>query len=135
MPAPTTPAQFEDAVPSNNADFCTRFTKFLNVPSLLASVFGWMFKSDGSVSDAFKQEVAVLSTPTGMISYFLTQNVGAGWLYCDGREVSRSTYATLYNEIGTRYGDGDTLTSFNLPDARGRSLIGAGFARTGERTN
>lgn len=126
MPSPTTPSEFEEAIPSNNADFCTRFTKFLGVPELLASVFGWMFNSDGSVSSAFKEEVATLSTPTGMIAYFLTQNVGDGWLLCDGREVSRTTYAALYNEIGTRYGDGDTLTTFNLPDARGRSLLGAG---------
>lgn len=50
----------------------------------------------------------------------------AGWLLCDGRAVSRSIYATLFAKIGTTYGAGDGGTTFNLPDARGRSLIGTG---------
>ena len=50
----------------------------------------------------------------------------AGWLLCDGRPVSRSTYQTLFNKISTAYGIGDGSTTFNLPDAQGRSLIGTG---------
>lgn len=68
----------------------------------------------------------MFSVPTGTIMYSLTQNMGNGWLLADGREVSRTTYAALYAEIGTRYGDGDGSTTFNLPDIRGRSPIGAG---------
>lgn len=40
--------------------------------------------------------------------------------------MSRSTYAALFNEIGTTYGAGNGTTTFNLPDGRGRALIGAG---------
>ena len=50
----------------------------------------------------------------------------AGWLLCDGRPVSRSTYLTLFNKIGTAYGIGDGSTTFNLPDAQGRVMIGTG---------
>jgi microcystin-dependent protein len=50
----------------------------------------------------------------------------AGWLLCDGRAVSRTTYARLFAKIGTTHGAGDGASTFNLPDARGRSLIGAG---------
>jgi microcystin-dependent protein len=50
----------------------------------------------------------------------------AGWLLCDGRPVSRSTYAALFAKIGSTYGGGDGSTTFNLPDAQGRSLIGTG---------
>lgn len=85
-----------------------------------------MLTPDGNVSTAFQQEVAVFSSPTGTVIYCLTQNVGDGWLLADGREVSRSTYSALFNAIGTRYGDGNGSTSFNLPDLRGRSMIGAG---------
>lgn len=126
MPSPILPSDFGDAIPSANADFCDRFTKWLNVPQLLRDGWGYLFNSDGTVSSAFQQEVAVFSAPTGTVIYCLTQNVGDGWLLADGREVSRTTYAALFNAIGTRYGDGDLATTFNLPDLRGRSLIGAG---------
>lgn len=82
MPAPVTPAQFEDAVPSNNADFCTRFSKWLNVPQLLFDLFEWMFTSTGAVSEEFKAEVATYSAPTGTVIFSLTLNVGTGWLQC-----------------------------------------------------
>jgi microcystin-dependent protein len=49
-----------------------------------------------------------------------------GWLLCDGRAVSRSTYADLFAKIGTAHGPGDGSATFNLPDARGRSPMGAG---------
>lgn len=38
-----------------------------------------------------------------------------GWLYCDGRAVSRTTYAALFTAIGTAFGAGDGSTTFNLP--------------------
>lgn len=126
MPSPITPGQFCDAIPSNNADFCTRFNKWLNVPKLLCDLFSWMLKTDGSLSEEFKAENAAFSTPTGMIMYSLTLNVGSGWLLADGSEISRTTYGTLFSQIGTRYGAGDGSTTFKLPDLRGRSLIGAG---------
>ena len=47
-----------------------------------------------------------------------------GWLYCDGEAVSRTVYATLFAQIGTTYGTGDGSTTFNLPDLRGRYLVG-----------
>lgn len=50
----------------------------------------------------------------------------AQWLACDGAAVSRTTYAALFAAIGTAYGIGDGSTTFNLPDARGRSPVGAG---------
>lgn len=45
---------------------------------------------------------------------------------CDGAAVSRTTYADLFDEIGTTYGSGDGATTFNLPDFRGRRAMGAG---------
>jgi len=38
-----------------------------------------------------------------------------GYLVCDGSEVSRVTYNILFNIIGTYYGDGNTVNTFNLP--------------------
>lgn len=38
-----------------------------------------------------------------------------GYLICNGQEVARETYPTLFRIIGTYYGDGDGKTTFNLP--------------------
>jgi len=38
------------------------------------------------------------------------------WLTCDGTAVSRTTYAELFQRIGTTYGAGDGSTTFTLPD-------------------
>jgi len=46
------------------------------------------------------------------------------WLMCYGQAVSRTTYAELYDVIGTAHGAGDGSTTFNLPDCRGRVVAG-----------
>lgn len=48
----------------------------------------------------------------------------AGWLICDGSAVSRTAYRALYSVIGDIHGRGDAVTTFNLPDYRGRFLRG-----------
>lgn len=50
----------------------------------------------------------------------------SGWLLCDGSAVSRATYAALFAAVGTAYGAGDGATTFNLPDGRSRTVVGAG---------
>jgi microcystin-dependent protein len=40
----------------------------------------------------------------------------SSWLLCDGRAVSRATYAALFGAVATTYGVGDGATTFNLPD-------------------
>lgn len=54
-----------------------------------------------------------------------------GWLKCDGRSLSRTTYAALFAVIGTSFGSVDG-NSFNLPDCRGRVLgtLGQGAGLT-----
>lgn len=47
-------------------------------------------------------------------------SVPSGYLYENGAAVSRTTYADLFNAIGTTYGVGDGSTTFNIPDSRGR---------------
>lgn len=47
-----------------------------------------------------------------------------GWLFANGLDVSRDTYATLFALIGTTYGPGDASTTFNLPNFCGRVPTG-----------
>jgi microcystin-dependent protein len=53
----------------------------------------------------------------------------AGWLFCDGSAVSRTTYPKLFTAIGTAYGVGDGSSTFALPDLRTRVPVGAGLSR------
>lgn len=64
--------------------------------------------------------------PTGVIQMYGGSSAPTGWLLCDGTAVSRTTYASLFTAIGTNFGVGNGSTTFNLPDLRGRSPIGAG---------
>jgi len=50
-----------------------------------------------------------------------------GWLWCNGDAVSRATYRALFDRIGTVWGRGDGSTTFNVPDLRGRTIIGGGL--------
>jgi microcystin-dependent protein len=48
----------------------------------------------------------------------------SGYLECNGAEVSRTTYAALFANIGTNFGVGNGSTTFNLPDLRGEFIRG-----------
>jgi len=58
----------------------------------------------------------------GDLKYSIQSIDHNGWLKCDGREISREQYPKLFSVIGTSFGVGDGVTTFNLPDARGRVL-------------
>lgn len=60
----------------------------------------------------------------GQICFFATDNPPPGWLECDGSEISRTSYANLFNIMGTDFGAGDGSTTFDLPDFRGEFLRG-----------
>jgi microcystin-dependent protein len=62
----------------------------------------------------------------GTIKYWPVATPPTYWLNCDGSPQSRTTYAALYALVGTTYGAGDGVTTFNLPDLRGRVGLGIG---------
>lgn len=62
--------------------------------------------------------------PPGTVLPFAGSSAPSGYLLCYGQAVSRTTYAALFAAIGTAYGVGDTTTTFNLPDLRGRVIAG-----------
>lgn len=64
--------------------------------------------------------------PTGATIPFAGSSAPTGYLVCDGSAVNRTTYAALFAVIGTTWGVGDGSTTFNLPDLRGRAVIGVG---------
>uniref|UniRef100_UPI0019685FCF phage tail protein n=1 Tax=Stenotrophomonas sp. B1-1 TaxID=2710648 RepID=UPI0019685FCF len=52
----------------------------------------------------------------GQVFAFAGATAPAGTLPCNGAAVSRQTYAALFAAIGTRYGDGDGASTFNVPN-------------------
>ncbi|HCK17881.1 MAG TPA: hypothetical protein DHW36_05150 [Thalassospira sp.] len=60
----------------------------------------------------------------GSVSAFAMPTPPTGWLVCDGSAISRTEYADLFAAIGTVWGAGDDVTTFNLPDLRGEFVRG-----------
>ena len=63
-------------------------------------------------------------TEIGVIAALAMPTPPEGWLVCDGSAVSRTDYADLYAAIGTVWGHGDQIATFNLPDLRGEFVRG-----------
>lgn len=65
----------------------------------------------------------------GSIMPWACPGIPQGWLLCDHSAVSRTMYLTLYNALGgaaSPWGQGDGSTTFNVPDLRGRVILGVG---------
>lgn len=65
-----------------------------------------------------------LYVPVGMIMSWTKASTPTGFLVCDGSAISRTTYAALFDAIGTTHGVGDGSTTFNLPDLQGKLPVG-----------
>jgi|GEM_PF-3118515 len=63
--------------------------------------------------------------PIGAMIDFAGANAPTGWLLCDGTLYTKTAYPLLFGVIGNRFG-GDGVTTFMVPDARGRMTAGAG---------
>lgn len=68
------------------------------------------------------RDLVQAAVPTGTILPFDGTNVPSGYLVCNGAAVRRTTYAALFAVLGTRHGEGDGKTTFNLPNAHRRFL-------------
>ena len=58
--------------------------------------------------------------PPGSTMLWWTDTAPTGWTFLEGQAISRTTYPRLFAFFGTTYGVGDSSTTFNLPDSRGR---------------
>ena len=64
------------------------------------------------------------SVPVGSIFGYPSLTPPTGYMICDGSELSRTEYASLFEVIGTSYGVGDGSTTFNIPNIKGRMIVG-----------
>src|SRR6476661_8121102 len=68
----------------------------------------------------------------GEIRMFAGNFAPAGWMFCEGQllAISDPDFNPLYTLIGTTYG-GDGVTTFALPELRGRLPIHMGTGQSG----
>jgi len=73
-----------------------------------------------TTKDAQAQEAFV-----GEIKLFAGNFAPRGWAFCHGQVLPISSNEALFSLIGTTYG-GNGVQTFNLPDLRGATALGAG---------
>jgi microcystin-dependent protein len=61
--------------------------------------------------------------PAGTILPYAGDAAPSGWFLCDGTVLNRTTYSTLFNVVGTRFGT-TASDNFRIPDLRGQFLRG-----------
>lgn len=85
-----------------------------------------LYRNDNGNLSLIAGSTLYADAPIGAIQAFGGSVAPSGWLLCQGQAISRTTYADLFAVIGTNFGVGDGSTTFNLPDPREASLVGAG---------
>lgn len=76
--------------------------------------------------------VNITGVPVGTIIACAVNDAPEGFLPCNGAAVSRTTYADLYEKIGTTFGTGNGSTTFNLPNvASSKAFNNASFNVSG----
>ncbi len=91
-----------------------------------------LFGDDSTDKEAVRQKLGINteeagkgSVPVGTVAYFAMATPPAGYLKADGSAVGRETYPDLFGAIGTTYGSGDGIVTFNLPNLMGRFAEGS----------
>lgn len=62
----------------------------------------------------------IITVGPGFVGLFAADSPPEGWLAMNGAEISRAVYSKLFSVIGTRYGVGDGVSTYNLPNAEDR---------------
>lgn len=74
--------------------------------------------------DVFSKAETRQMAPVSKVCYFASSTAPAGWLKANGAAISRTAYADLFSAIGTTFGEGDGVNTFNIPDLRGEFIRG-----------
>jgi microcystin-dependent protein len=83
---------------------------------------------NGSINYEKLNPASVSAVPTGVIVPYTSAVVPAGYIRPYGQALSRVVFANLFAVMGTTFGAGDGNTTFNVPDLRGRTMVGIGGA-------
>jgi hypothetical protein len=108
-----------------------------NTPSSNGSSGGDASSGDpGAGVPVYDTPSSVPDVAIGTVLIYAGDKIPDGFLLCDGREVPRGRYPSLYKVIGEKYGEGDGVTTFNLPDMNTLATNGmAGTVAAGDIAN
>ena len=67
----------------------------------------------------------------GGIILLACSSIPEGYLLCDGSELNRVVYSELFSVIGTTWGSGDGVNTFNLPDIVNKTVWGGNSESVG----
>ena len=117
---------YENYIMNNVRNEINSYTKQSQVNNASSSVSGVSGSLTGSVIIPSGVIVPFAGGPGVTPNPGTRQDVPDGWLLCGGGAVSRTAYSALFTIVGTTYGVGDGSTTFNVPDLRGRIIVGSG---------
>ncbi len=95
--------------------------KFYEKGSILAKVKD---SSSGETLTCSAYVDQIDSTPIGTILIYAGNKVPSGYLLADGSALRISQYSDLYNAISTTYGRPKDKNTFNLPNLKGKVVVG-----------
>ena len=81
-------------------------------------------KMQDNIERAINAQVSGDTLPIGTVLPYTNETAPENWLVCDGSELDRTEYNHLFAIIGTTFGEGDGSTTFNLPNLKGRTIVG-----------
>lgn len=81
-------------------------------------------KMQDNIERAINAQVSGDTLPIGTVLPYTNETAPENWLVCNGSELDRTEYNHLFAIIGTTFGEGDGSTTFNLPNLKGRTIVG-----------
>jgi microcystin-dependent protein len=87
------------------------------------NITGAMTATQAELNAIAARESDYQYVPAGVINPFAGATLPDGYLWCNGDEVSRTTYDVLFAAIGTQWGSAAAGT-FTLPNLKDRFLVG-----------
>jgi microcystin-dependent protein len=73
--------------------------------------------------------LAAAAVPVGVVQAFDGVAAPSGYLLCQGQSLLRSLYPDLFAVVGVKHGAAD-VTHFNVPNYKGRTLVGFDSTQT-----
>lgn len=99
-------------------------------PAPSGAVGFFLTGGSGTVTAYMFGHTVAAGIPTGSMMMWPTSSAPSGWVLADGTAISRTganaALFALLNAAGLPYGAGDGSTTFNVPNFKSRSPIGAG---------
>src|ERR1700749_3353219 len=127
-------SSFNSTIASMQASSLAAATTMSTVQSSVTTLQGQMTSAQTTIS-GHTASIATLQDALHFIGDMKTSARSADhgkWLLCDGRAISRTTYASLFSVLGSAFGVGDGSTTFNPPNPKGRSPMTVGQGNTVE---